>query len=189
MCRDGWDYVRKILRLIGRGYAVHVRVNGETKEGFLRALTALVLARLYGRPALLTYCGGHQQSYFPAPRTSLRHLAFVLLFRIPARIYCNSETVKKAVLTTAINPERVVSIPHFSTHCIEFQSVAAPLHVEEVRRKHDRIFFLYVCFRKEYMLDLLTEVIRRFRVSFPRTGFLIVGTSNRELQPLKEFCR
>src|SRR2546423_2839975 len=65
------------------------------------------------------------------------------------------ETVKKAVLTTAINPERVVSIPHFSTHYIEFQSVAAPLHVEEFCRKHDRIFFLYVCFRKEYMLDLL----------------------------------
>jgi glycosyltransferase involved in cell wall biosynthesis len=39
------------------------------------------------------------------------------------------------------------------------------------------------------MLDLLAEVIRRFRVSFPQTGFLIVGTSNRELQPLKEFCR
>jgi hypothetical protein len=43
--QDGWDYVRKILRLIGRGYAVHVRVNGETKKGFLLALTALVLAR------------------------------------------------------------------------------------------------------------------------------------------------
>jgi glycosyltransferase involved in cell wall biosynthesis len=185
--QNGWDYVRKVLRLIRRGYAVHVRVNGETKKGFLLALTALVLARLYGRHALLTYCGGHQQSYFPAPRTPFRHLAFAFLFRIPTRIYCNSEAVKKALLTTAISPERVVPIPHFSTHYIEFKPVTVPLDTEEFCDKHDGVFFLYVCFRKEYMLELLAQVIRRFRLSFPRIGFLIVGTSNRELQPLREF--
>jgi glycosyltransferase involved in cell wall biosynthesis len=187
--QNGWDYVRKVLRLMSRGYAVHVRVNGETRKGYLLALAALVLVRLYGRPALLTYCGGHQQSYFPAPRTSFRHLAFALLFRIPSRIYCNSEAVKRSLLTTGINPGRVAPIPHFSTHYVEFKPVTVPLYVEEFCRNHDGVFFLYVCFRKEYMLDLLAHVIRCFRVSFPRIGFLVVGTSNRELQPLKEYCK
>jgi len=185
--QSGWDYIRKVLRLIRTGYAVHVRVNGETKKGFLLALTALVLARLYGRHALLTYCGGHQQSYFPAPRTSFRHLAFALLFRIPSRIYCNSEAVKRSLLTTGINPGRVVPIPHFSTHYIEFKPATVPLDAEEFCAKHDGVFFLYVCFRKEYMLELLAHVIRRFRLSVPGIGFLIVGTCNRELQPLREF--
>src|SRR5437016_4824470 len=105
--QGGWDYFWKVLRYVRRGYAVHIRVNGETRKGYLLALAALLLARLGRRAALLTYGGGHQQSYFPAPKGSLRHLAFSLLFRIPQRIYCNSEVVKKVLLTTRIPAERV----------------------------------------------------------------------------------
>jgi hypothetical protein len=70
--QNGWDYFSKVFRLVWRGYAVHIRVNGETKKGYILAFTALMLARLTGRPALLTYGGGHQQSYFPAHKGSLR---------------------------------------------------------------------------------------------------------------------
>jgi glycosyltransferase involved in cell wall biosynthesis len=187
--QSGADYLRKVLSHVRRGYAVHVRVNGETKKGYLLALAALGTARLTGRPALLTYCGGHQQSFFPAPRYSLRHLAFSFLFRTADRIYCNSEPVKQALLTTGIDPKQVLPIPHFSTHYLEFRPAPLPEAAARFVADREGTFFLYVCFRKEYMLEILAEVIERFRREFPGVGFLLVGTSQREMEPLRQFFR
>jgi glycosyltransferase involved in cell wall biosynthesis len=185
--QNGRDYVSKIWKHVWRGYAVHVRVNGETKKGYLLALVALGLARLAGRPGLLTYCGGHRQSFFPAPRASFRHLAFSLLFRMPTRIYCNSEPVKQALLTTGIDAHRVVPIPHFSAQYVLFTPAVLPDQVSSFCSRLDGTFFLYMCYRKEYMLEFLAEAMRRFRAQFPRIGFLLVGTSKRELEPLESF--
>jgi glycosyltransferase involved in cell wall biosynthesis len=187
--QSGWDYFRKVLRMLRRGYAVHVRVNGETKKGYLLALCALVLARMHGRPALLTYAGGHQQSYFPAPRNSFRHQAFAFLFRFPQRIYCNSEKVKQALLTTGIPAARIVPIPHFSSYYVQFVPTPLPPLVEEFLRHHEGVFFSYVCFRKEYALNFFAQTIRRFRQSHPKTGFLFVGVRDREMEQLSEFLK
>lgn len=185
--QNGWDYFRKVLRWVRRGYAVHVRVNGDTKKGYLLALSALMLARMWRRPALLTYCGGHQQNYFPAPKASFRQGAFSLLFRISSRIYCNSEAVKQAILTTAVSPEKVIPIPHFSSQYVQFDPVPLPSDVESFCKNHQAVFFIYLCFRKEYMLEFLANVMRKFLISFPRVGFLLVGTSEREVPQLREF--
>ena len=187
--QDGWDYFSKVFRKVRRGYAVHVRVNGETKKGYLLALCALGLARAFRRPALLTYAGGHQQSYFPAPKGSLRHGAFSFLFRFPQRIYCNSDKVKQALLTSGVAAERVAPIPHFSSHYVEFNPTLLPTEVEEFIRKSEGIFFSYVCFRKEFALKFLAEAIRRFRASHPKIGFLLVGPWEREMGPMKEFVK
>lgn len=187
--QSGSDYFWKVLRHVWRGYAVHIRVNGETKKGYLLALAALLLARMAGRPALLTYGGGHQQSYFPAPRGSLRYLAFSFLFRIPQRIYCNSDAVKNVLLTTGIPAERVEPIPHFSSYYVEFSPTALPAEVEEFYRQHDGVFFSYVCFRKEFALEFLADAIRRFRGKFPRAGFLLVGPWDREMDGMKAFVK
>lgn len=185
--QSGWDYFRKLLRWVRRGYAVHVRVNGETKKGYLIALSALLLARMRRLPALLTYCGGHQQSFFPAPKGSFWHGAFALLFRATSRIYCNSEAVKAAILTSGIASEKVVPIPHFSSQYVQFAPVSLPAKVQEFCGQHDAVFFIYLCYRKEYMLEFLASVMRTFRTSFPRVGFLLAGTSEREVPLLRDF--
>jgi glycosyltransferase involved in cell wall biosynthesis len=187
--QNGVDYLKKVLRHVRRGYAVHVRVNGETKKGFVLALIALGMARLWRRPALLTYCGGHQQAYFPAPRSSGRHLAFSFLFRVPTRIYCNSEAVKRSLLTTGINGDLVAPIPHFSAQYVNFTPAPLPPEIDSFCKKHEAAFFLYICFREHYMLDLLAEAMHRFRAQFPQVGFLFVGTSGRELPPLADYFR
>jgi glycosyltransferase involved in cell wall biosynthesis len=187
--QNGWDYFSKVFRLVWRGYAVHIRVNGETKKGYILALTALMLARLAGRPALLTYGGGHQQSYFPAPKGSLRYMAFWLLFRVPQRIYCNSEKVKQVLLTTGIPAERVEPIPHFSSYYVQFTPTPLPAQVEDFYRRHDGVFFSYVCFRKEFALDFLAEAMRRFHDAFPGIGFLLVGPWDREMDDMKTFLK
>ncbi len=185
--QDGWDYFRKLLHWVRRGYAVHVRVNGDTKKGYLLALSALMLARMWGLPALLTYCGGHEQNFFPAPKGSFRHAAFSFLFRMATRIYCNSEPVKTAILTTGISPDKVIPIPHFSSQYVQFDPAPLPAAAEVFCQRHDAVFFMYLCYRKEYMLEFLADVMGKFRESFPRVGFLLVGTSEREIPLLREF--
>jgi len=187
--QNGLDYFRKVWRMVGRGYAVHVRVNGETRKGYLLALCALGLARLYGKPALLTYGGGHQQSYFPAPRNSFGHQAFAILFRLTQRVYCNSGKVKQVILTTGIPAERVVPIPHFSSYYVQFEPVSLPAKVEEFYRTHEAVFFSYVCFRKEFDLEFLAEAIRRFRQTHAGVGFLLVGPWDREMDRMTAFLR
>jgi len=185
--QSGWDYFRKVLSKVAKGYAVHVRVNGETKKGYLLALAALGLARLFGRPALLTYGGGHHQKFFPAPDSRLRHELFAFLFRFADRIYCNSDKVKKVLLTTGIKPETVIPIPHFSTHYVQFDPVPFPKEVEDFYQRHDGVFFSYVCFRPEFALEFLAEAIRQFRSKHPNIGFMMVGPWDREMDRMQEF--
>jgi len=182
--QNGWDYLAKVWRHVRHGCAVHIRVNGDTKKGYVLALIALLAARLRGRPALLTYGGGHQQTYFPAPPLSPRHLAFRILFRLPHRIYCNSEAVKAAILGTGVADSRVVALPHFSPQYVEFKPVPLPTDVADFLGRHDSVFFSYVCFRKEFELEFLAGVIRRFREAHPRVGFVLVGAWDRELPSL-----
>jgi glycosyltransferase involved in cell wall biosynthesis len=187
--QDGWDYLRKLLRCVRDGCAVHVRVNAESMKGYIVAFLALLAARLWRHAALLTYGGGHKQSYFPAPQLSMRHLAFSLLFRLPARIYCNNEAVKRVLLSTGIPSERVLPIPHTSGYYVEFSPSALPEDVEKFIGRHDGYFFSYVCFRKEFVLDFLAEAVRRFRTLHPRIGFLWVGPWEREMPRMREFLQ
>ncbi|HEY6768494.1 MAG TPA: glycosyltransferase [Candidatus Sulfotelmatobacter sp.] len=187
--QGGADYFKKILWHVKRGFGVHTRVNGETKKGYVLALVALVLARLFRRPALLTYCGGHAQEFFPAPQCSFRYLAFALLFRIPARIYCNSEAVKRSVLTSGINVEKVIPIPHFSAEYVEFKKASLPASVDNFCRRYKSIFFIYICFRKSYMVEFIADAIKEFSERFPESGFLLVGTPDRELPLLARFFK
>src|SRR2546428_13176994 len=129
--QNGWDYVRKVLRTVREGYAVHTRVNGESADLYVLALVAMLAARFWRRPALLTYGGGHRQTYFPAPRASFRHLAFSALFRLPARIYCNSEAVKRVLLRTGIRPEKALTIPHTSIEYTDLSPATLPAAVEK----------------------------------------------------------
>ncbi len=179
--QSGWDYVRKVWGQVWRGYAVHIRVNAESKKGYLLALAAMLLARLGGRPALLTYCGGHRQSFFPSPKNSLNYWKFAALFRISTRIYCDSEPVKQVLLTTGIPAGRVMPLPLFSAENVQFKPANLPAEVTEFLARNEKVFFLYICYRKEYMLEFVAEIIRRFRVHNPKAGFLLAGTSEKEL--------
>ena len=185
--QSGWDYARKVWGHVWRGYAVQVRVNAESTKGYLLALAAMLLGRLGGRPALLTYCGGHRQTHFPAPKNSLRYWKFALLFRIPTRVYCDSEPVKQVLLTTGIPANRVMPVPLFSAENVQFTPADLPTTVMQFLAQNEKVFFLYICYRKEYMLELVAEIIRRFRGEYPRVGFLLVGTSDKELGPMRTF--
>ena len=185
--QNGYDFLVKVLRAVRDRYIVHTRVNAESVDLYILAFVAMLLARLWRRPALLTYGGGHYQTFFPAPRFSVRHQAFSLLFRLPNRIYCNSEAVKRVILTTGIAPERVLPIPHTSTYYVKFEPCPMPDDVERFFAEHQGVFFSYVCFRKEFALDFLAEAIRRFRSLYPKVGFLWLGPWECEMPRMRDF--
>lgn len=187
--QSGWDFFIKVLRRVWRGYAVHVRVNGESKKGYLLALAAMALARMFGRPALLTYCGGRQQTFFPAPAGSFRLRAFGFLFCLPHRVFCNSEAVKQVLLTAGMPSARVVPIPHFSSSYVQGDRVSVPDEVEQFYQQHRGIFFSYVCFRKEFALEFLAKAIGAFRAAHPDIGFMLVGVPERELGGIRALLR
>jgi glycosyltransferase involved in cell wall biosynthesis len=187
--QNGWDYLWKVLRSARDGRAIHTRVNAESVDLYILAFVAMLLARLWKRPALLTYGGGHRQTYFPAPHHSLRHSAFSLLFRLPNRIYCNSNAVKNVIVSTGISADRVLPIPHTSPYYVEFEPSPMPEEVERFFTQHDGLFFSYVCFRKEFVLDFLAEAIRQFRVLHPRIGFLWLGPWKCEMPRMRDFLR
>jgi len=64
-----------------------------------------------------------------------------------------------------------------------------PNGVNEFLQSHNRFFFSYVCYRKEFALEFLAETIRRFRKIHPNVGFLWLGPWEREMAPMKEFLR
>lgn len=185
--QNGWDYLWKVLRCVRDGCAIHTRVNAESVDLYILAFVAMLLGRLWKRPALLTYGGGHRQSYFPAPHHSLRHLAFSLLFRLPNRIYCNSDAVKSVILRTGISTEQVLPIPHTAPYYVEFEPSPMPDEVERFFAQHDGVFFSYVCFRKEFVLDFLAEAVRQFRALYPRIGFIWLGPWECEMSKMRLF--
>jgi len=109
--------------------------------------------------------------------------------RLPMRIYCNSEAVKRVLLTTGIPTARILPIPHTSPYYTEFIPASLPDGVNEFFQRHNRFFFSYVCYRKEFALEFLAETIRRFRNNYPKIGFLWLGPWEREMAPMKEFLR
>lgn len=187
--QNGPDYLGKIVRCARDGCAIHVRANAESLDVYILAFLALLVARIWRRPALLTYAGGHQQTHFPAPRWSLKNLAFGLLFRMAHQIYCNSEAVRNRILAAGANENCVFALPHTSPHYLQFTPSPLPADMEDFYSRHQSVYFLYICFRKEYELEFVAEAIRRFRSQFPGAGFFFVGPGKNELSSMREFLR
>ena len=121
--QDGFDYFYKILRYAGQGFRFHSHVNGETWKGYLLALLAALVARLFGQPAVLTFHGGLSQSYFPRPDSWKMRTAFRLLFHLSGRLTCDSLEIKKAIEGYGVKPEKIAAIPCFSAELLDFLKV------------------------------------------------------------------
>jgi glycosyltransferase involved in cell wall biosynthesis len=187
--QNGLDYLLKVLRYTLRGYRIHMHVNAESPKGYLLALVALLVGRLAGRPAVLTFHGGLPQKYFPRPDARGLRWAYQLLFRLAGRLTCDSEEIRTAILNYGIAPERVAAIPCFSAELLEYRRVPLAAEIEEFLANHHPVFFCYVSFRPEYRLPVLREAMSRYRRSYPQAGFVLLGFPAKELPEAQEYVR
>src|SRR5262245_15002504 len=91
--RGTLDYLRKLFLYRWRGFLFEPHVNGDSWKGFLLALSAVLVGRLTGKPAVLMLHAGPSQLYFPRFGGMWYHL-FRLMFHASAEIICNLEPVK-----------------------------------------------------------------------------------------------
>lgn len=178
--QNGLDYVFKLMAFMLRGYRVHAHVNGESPKGYFLALIAVLLGRLFAKPAILTFHGGFPQTYFPRKELRVRW-PFAFLFRMASQISCDSLEIERAIESYGVGRQRIASIPCFSSELLEFSPVTLPPQIETFLSTHFPVFSCYVSYRPEYRLPVLREAMLRFRQIYPDAGFVWVGF------PAKEF--
>jgi glycosyltransferase involved in cell wall biosynthesis len=110
-----------------------------------------------------------------------------LLFQLSGDISCNNQQVKEAIEQYGISPDRVVAIPAFSMHHVEFRQVRMARETELFLTSHHPVFFCYVSFRPEYDLPMLREAMRQVRQMHKRAVFIWVGFPSKEMPAVNEF--
>jgi len=188
--QSGFDYLKKVVRFASSKFEFHGHVNGESPKGYILALAAMVVARLFGHPAALTFHGGLPQTYFKYPEDR-RFIRFVfwLLFQMSGRILCNGKEIKQAICAVGIRSDMVECIPGFSTEYLQFEKVALSEKVSSFVASHRPVFFSYLAFRPEYRLETLRDAMSMFRTGHPDAGLIWVGFPVKEMYAVEQFIR
>ena len=168
------DYMAKLITYRLRGFTFQPHVNGDSRKGYVLALAAVLLGRLTGKPAVLTFHAGPKQLYFPR-RSGFWFHAFRLLFHASGKIICNHEPVKQAIVGYGIPVEQVYPISAFSVQYTEQIPVPLPPAVDRFFQTHQPRLFSYALFRPEFTMECLFEAFAALRREYPRAGLLIVG--------------
>lgn len=184
--QNGFDYICKLWRFAQRGFRFQVNVNGQSKPGYILALLALLTARLTGRFSTLSWRGGLQQKYFPCEKGWTRW-AYRQLFRLAGSVSCDSATVKRAIESYGIPPQRIVAIPPFSRQNLTFSTVPLSREVEAFLSRCNPVFFCYVSYRPEYELPTLRETMFKFRKEYPTAGFVWLGFPSKEMPAVEQY--
>jgi glycosyltransferase involved in cell wall biosynthesis len=150
-------------------------------------LYALLLSRLFRRPAVLTFHGGLPQKFFPKDHPRWMRWAFQLIFRLAGSLTCDSEEIKSALLEYGVPSAKIAAIPCFSSELLEFEPADLPAEAGEFLRTRQPVLLCYVSFRPEYRLPVLRAAMTKFRERHPAAGFIWLGFPTKELPAAQEF--
>lgn len=179
--QNGLDYLLKVIRFAARGYAINVHVNAEAPKGYVLALIAVIVGRLFFRKANMTFHGGLPQSFFPAPKDSLWYWKFRFLFGIASGVLCDSDDIKREIVRYGVPPARVGTAAGYSAENLKYQKIELGAETEAFLHSHSPVFFCYVSYRPEYRLEVLREGMALFRKGYPRAGFIWLGFPKKEM--------
>jgi glycosyltransferase involved in cell wall biosynthesis len=171
--RGPFDFLAKIIAFRFQGFTYEAHVNGDSWQGYLLALAAVLLGRFTGKPAILMFHAGPDQQYFPR-KSGLWFFGFRLLFHASAAIVCNLESVKREIEKYGLSPEKVHAV--FSVdYPVEKIPVPLPATVERFLQSHQPCLFSYTLFRQEFTPEVLFEAFSQLRGKYPGAGLLIAG--------------
>jgi glycosyltransferase involved in cell wall biosynthesis len=182
--QSGPDYLLKLLGFALRGYRPHAHVNAQSWEGYVLTMTANLVARAVGRPAVMTFHGGDSQRFFPRPDSYFLTLAYRLLFLSAGSITCDSIEIERAIKSYGTARRPVFSVPCFSRQNLAFQTQVLASEVEAFLQSRTPVFFCFLCFRPEYAIDSLLAGMHQFSQQYPRAGFIWLGFPAKEMPAL-----
>jgi glycosyltransferase involved in cell wall biosynthesis len=175
--RSAFEYVRKLLVYVFKGYVPHLHINGESPKGCLLARAAAVFSLAARRQPVLTFHAGVEQTYFPKSKSTLMAPIFRWLFRRAQVILCNDMLVKQRIVEYGVAPEKIVPVPAFSRQYLDGEPAALEPHIEEQLRGGDPIVFTYVECRPEYALEALFSAVAAAAEDYPNLRLVVVGAS------------
>ena len=179
--QNGFDYLIKVIRFAASGYFINVHVNAESPKGYLLALIAIVVGRLFLRKATVTFHGGLPQSFFPASKSSFWYWRFKFLFAMASGILCDSDDIKRPIEHYGVSSAKIATAAGFSSQNLAYKKVNLGSEIEIFLQSHDPVIFCYVSFRPEYRLEVLREGMNLFRKRYPRAGYIWLGFPEKEL--------
>ena len=174
---DGWDYLRKLWRYSRMGFIAHVHVNGASLRGLALALTAELINLCFGKRCFLTFHAGVEQKYFPARRAPWLVPAFWLVFALPSRIICNSESVKARIAAYGISHDKISAIPAFSRQYLEFEPAALPDSLDQFLRRFRTVALCYLNLRPLFHPVELIEGFAALAARRRDVGLVMCGIS------------
>jgi len=171
----GLDYVQKVWRYTRDGFVAHVHVNGKSPKGLVLALIGELIGAMHGRPTILTFHAGEDQTYFPRSKAPAWAPLFRLLFALPARIICNSEAVKARICEYGVSDRKVTPIPAFSRQYLQFDRVSLGEPLEAFWHRFDHVLFSYLNIRAGYYPETLLQGFLQLRERRSDVGLVMCG--------------
>ena len=171
----GRDFVRKVIRFVRDGHAVHAHANGDALKGLLLALIAQTVALLWRRRCYLTFHAGAIQRFFPQERSRMHAPLFWLLFAMPHRIICNSAAVKAKIQGYGVAADRIVPIPAFSKQYMEYAPVELPANMLAFFERYPHVVFTYVRMRPLFYPITMVEGLAALVARRPDVGLVVCG--------------
>lgn len=173
----GWDYVRKVWRFSREGFVAHIHVNGASAKGFVLAIAAEVINRLWGHRCFLTFHAGVEQVYFPRPKYPALLPMYRVLFGLPRTIICNSEAVKAKIVEYGVNAGKVVPIPAFSRQYLESVQSTLPDDLASFYTRFPQLVFCYTKIRPLFFPEVIIEGFAQVAASRSDVGLVLCGVA------------
>jgi glycosyltransferase involved in cell wall biosynthesis len=185
---SGRDLVFKLWRYSGDGFVVHAHTNGDSLKGPLLALVAALVNLTRGRRCYLTFHAGAIQRYFPRHRAWWLVPLYWALFTIPARVICNSETVRSLIGGYGIPASKIAAIPAFSRQYLDFAPAPLPPDLEAFYARFPHVVFTYLRLRPLFYPLTMIDGMAKVMAHRPDVGLVLCGgTSHMDESLSREF--
>lgn len=171
--QNGLDFAWKNIVYNSRGYSIYFHVDGGPIKGLILNLVSEILALLFGRRITVNFHAGIYQKCFEEGRWFRRFLAKLVL-GLAKQIICNSEPVKKRIVSLGISADKIHPIAAFSHQYMNFSDTMKPGQ-SSFFESHGPILITYLFYRKEYTVDMLLKLVDLLKGVYPDIGLVIVG--------------
>ena len=172
------DFVRKVWRYSRQGYVAHTHANGEATKGLGLALIAQALNVVAGQRCALTFHAGVDQPCFPRRNAPLMVPVYWLLFAIPERVVCNSESVRRKIIEYGVRADKIYAIPAFTRQYLEYSETPLAPEMQAFYGRFQRVIFSYIRMQDGYYLEVLMRGFAAAAAQDPAIGLLLVGAES-----------
>ena len=169
-----WDYCRKQIQLLRRGYTLYNHVDGCSFKGLILTIISQLFSLLFLKRSHLSFHAGLDQYCFEPGKPVYTLLAFCC-FHLSGKIICNDELVKERIVDFKKAPKHIHAIPCFSKQYLQFEK---QLSVEQQNfiAHHRPLLFTYIFFREGYAINGLWEAMHSITEKYPKAGMIVVGS-------------